>query len=169
MDVDVDDAPAPIYNSDFSSSSSNAPDSRASSRSPSPHPIDPEIISLVNNKLSHTFLPPLLRADSTWHCEIKGCDYVLDMTDLKDDEVQSLSSEDVKGLVNVLRQQVYKWPGKSVFQKVFMEIVRSHYEEHWREEDLKIVARPHGKVNYFVADICFPIGGVLTHDFTDDI
>lgn len=153
MDIDVDEVPAPIYNSDFSSSPSTAPSSLPSSRSPSPHPIDPEIKSLVNNKLSHTFLAPVLHADSTWRCEIKGCGYELNMMDLKDGDIAHLGGG-MKGLVSVLRQQGYKWPGKDVYQRVFMGIVGHHYDEHWRAEDLQIVNRPHGKVEYHTV-LCF--------------
>lgn len=78
------------------------------------------------------------------------------MMDLKDEDIENCS-EDMKGMVHVLRRQGYKWPNKDVYRRMFMGIVSSHYEEHWREEDLKIMPRPHGKVECFFVNLCFSV------------
>lgn len=70
------------------------------------------------------------------------------MMDLKDQDVCDLSGE-LKGVVRELRQQGYRWPGKEIYQKVFVTIVQHHYEEHWTQEDLRIVTLPNGQVSSF--------------------
>lgn len=65
--------------------------------------------------------------------------------DLKDQDIGHLG-EEVRSVVKALRKQGYQWPGKEVYQKVFLGIVGHHYERHWEQEDLRIVRRPRGQV-----------------------
>lgn len=70
------------------------------------------------------------------------------MMDLTDQDVCGLSGE-LKNVVRELRQQRYRWPGRQVYQNVFVRIVRHHYEEHWTQENLRIVTLPNEQVSLF--------------------
>ncbi|OSD03420.1 hypothetical protein PYCCODRAFT_1476830 [Trametes coccinea BRFM310] len=128
-------APRSYYDPDFSPASTppGSPSSSSSglpSRSPSP--VDPDLAARIH---SDFFVPPQPNAALKWVCPVAGCNYLIDLLDLTEENLDNEEiTEDEKR-----RLRAKTWNVREDFvRESFGYMVDKHFYQHLDEWDIKL-------------------------------
>ena len=129
--------PEPIYDSDFSrSSSSDAPE--VEDFTP-----DPELVALVPACFWH---PPVLPAAGfMWHCPVTACTYSMDLLRPTNDDVEGLPGKEV----NHLRAKQWTSRHDDRVMEDFYRMVSRHWCSHLDKDGIQ-VKHSNTKVFFFL-------------------
>ncbi|OJA18720.1 hypothetical protein AZE42_01247 [Rhizopogon vesiculosus] len=81
-------------------------------------------------------VPDLPGPDNRWWCRVPHCDYLIDMQDLKEENVQGLSGDSVFYLMEKRWRSIQE---DKKAQSCFFEMASVHYKTHLERLDLKLV------------------------------
>lgn len=133
---EADPVTAHAYISDFSEESSVA--SESSDEGVDAHLREFEL--LIPPQLFQ--VPDLPGPDNRWWCRVLGCDYLIDMQNLKQENVQGLPGDSVFYLMQKKWRSIRE---DKRAQSCFLEMVSVHYKTHLERLGLELV-RSKGKV-----------------------
>jgi hypothetical protein len=120
--------PEPVYDSDFSRSSSSASDSEADLN----YTPDPELLALVPACFWH---PPVLPAAGfMWHCPVTACTYSMDLLRPTNDDVEGLPSKEV----NHLRAKQWVSRHDDRVMEDFYRMVSRHWCSHLDNDGIRV-------------------------------